>query len=139
MIGLQVLDDNHLLTMPNGERISFGSNVNFLFETHDLRFASPATVSRMGMIFLSDEDVDVARIVKCWLVHQPAESQTVLGGWVEDLFYRGLKWVLDASSNVVETTMVGIVLNALSHLQGALWGASDLKLALALRCESCGQ
>lgn len=43
-----VLDDNHLLTLPNGERISFGSNVNFVFETHDLSFASPATVSRMG-------------------------------------------------------------------------------------------
>ena len=40
-----VLDDNHLLTLPNGERIAFGDNVNFLFETHDLRFASPATVS----------------------------------------------------------------------------------------------
>lgn len=44
-----VLDDNHLLTLPNGERISFGNNVNFVFETHDLKFASPATVSRMGM------------------------------------------------------------------------------------------
>lgn len=50
-----VLDDNHLLTLPNGERIAFGDNVNFLFETHDLRFASPATVSRMGMIFLSNQ------------------------------------------------------------------------------------
>ena len=59
-----VLDDNHLLTLPNGERISFGNNVNFLFETHDLRFASPATVSRMGMIFLSDEDIDVKRVCK---------------------------------------------------------------------------
>lgn len=43
-----VLDDNHLLTLPNGERINFGNNVNFVFETHDLKFASPATVSRMG-------------------------------------------------------------------------------------------
>ncbi|KAH8053449.1 dynein light chain binding protein [Aureococcus anophagefferens] len=58
-----VLDDNHLLTLPNGERIAFGDNVNFLFETHDLRFASPATVSRMGMIFLSDEDIDTRRVV----------------------------------------------------------------------------
>ncbi len=33
----------------------------------------------MGMIFLSDEDVDVARIVKCWLVHQPADQQLTLG------------------------------------------------------------
>jgi len=45
-----VLDDNRLLTLPSGWRIKFGPNVNFLFETHDLSFASPATVSRMGMI-----------------------------------------------------------------------------------------
>ena len=50
-----VLDDNRLLTMPSGERIQFGPNVNFLFETHDLSCASPATISRMGMIFLRCE------------------------------------------------------------------------------------
>ncbi|KAI8842138.1 dynein heavy chain and region D6 of dynein motor-domain-containing protein [Chytridium lagenaria] len=53
-----VLDDNRLLTMPNGERIQFGPNINFIFETHNLKFASPATVSRMGMIYLSDETLD---------------------------------------------------------------------------------
>jgi dynein heavy chain 2 len=57
-----VLDDNHLLTLPNGERINFGSNVNFIFETHEMKYASPATVSRLGMIFLSEEDVDINRI-----------------------------------------------------------------------------
>lgn len=31
-----VLDDNHLLTLPTGERISFQNNVNFIFETSDL-------------------------------------------------------------------------------------------------------
>lgn len=29
-----VLDDNRLLTMPNGERIQFANNVNFIFECH---------------------------------------------------------------------------------------------------------
>jgi hypothetical protein len=65
-----VLDDNHLLTMPNGERIKFGENVNFIFETHDLQFASPATVSRMGMIFLSEEDIDVKSLVTSWITRQ---------------------------------------------------------------------
>uniref|UniRef100_A0AC35UGI5 Dynein heavy chain n=1 Tax=Rhabditophanes sp. KR3021 TaxID=114890 RepID=A0AC35UGI5_9BILA len=45
-----VLDDNRLLTMPSGERIQFDNNVNFIFETDDLSFASPATVSRMGQL-----------------------------------------------------------------------------------------
>jgi hypothetical protein len=32
-----VLDDNRLLTMPNGERIQFANNVNFIFECHSLQ------------------------------------------------------------------------------------------------------
>jgi dynein heavy chain 2 len=111
-----VLDDNHLLTLPNGERISFGSNVNFLFETHDLRFASPATISRMGMIFLSDEDVDVKRLVKCWLDNQPEDSRASKQTWINELFYRALDYVLKQDF-VVDTTMVGTVLNGLSHVQ----------------------
>lgn len=47
-----VLDDNKLLTLPSGWRIQFGPNVNFIFETHDLSYASPATISRMGIVFL---------------------------------------------------------------------------------------
>ena len=59
--------DLYDLTLPNGERISFGSNVNFIFETNDMKFASPATITRLGMIFLSEEDVDVGRVTKTWL------------------------------------------------------------------------
>uniref|UniRef100_K3WM96 AAA+ ATPase domain-containing protein n=1 Tax=Globisporangium ultimum (strain ATCC 200006 / CBS 805.95 / DAOM BR144) TaxID=431595 RepID=K3WM96_GLOUD len=70
-----VLDDNHLLTLPNGERINFGPNINFIFETHDLKFASPATISRMGMIFLSDEDMDIKRLVSKWLLTQNADKR----------------------------------------------------------------
>ncbi|CAG5115632.1 unnamed protein product, partial [Candidula unifasciata] len=111
-----VLDDNRLLTMPSGERIQFGSNVNFIFETHDLSSASPATISRMGMIFLSDEDVDVKALVSSWLKSQPESEQHLLSGWVEDYFYRGLQWVLKQNDWVVETSLVGTVLNGLSHL-----------------------
>ena len=68
-----MLDDNHLLTLPNGERISFGNNVNFIFETNDMKFASPATVTRLGMIFLSEKDVNVGRVTKTWLKKQPEE------------------------------------------------------------------
>lgn len=112
-----VLDDNHLLTLPNGERISFGDNVNFIFETNDLRFASPATVSRMGMIFLSEEDVDVRRLINTWLKKQPEEMQGKLGAWMDDIFYKTLEYVLNIEhSMVVETTKVGVVLNVLSYM-----------------------
>lgn len=111
------MDDNHLLTLPNGERINFGDNVNFIFETNDLKFASPATVSRLGMIFLSEEDVDVHRITKTWVNKQPEAMQTKLTQWMEDIFFPSLEWALHKQSKmIVETTKVGIVNNALSYL-----------------------
>ena len=114
-----VLDDNRLLTLPNGERISFGSNVNFIFETNDMRYASPATVTRLGMIFLSEEDVDVGRVTRTWLKKQPEDMQNKLETWMADLFMPALDWVLQRQKHlVVETTKVGIVNNALSYLTG---------------------
>ncbi|KAJ7995299.1 hypothetical protein DPEC_G00243100 [Dallia pectoralis] len=113
-----VLDDNRLLTMPSGERIQFGPNVNFIFETHNLSCASPATISRMGMIFLSDEDTDVNALVKSWLKGQRDEHRGNLENWMGDYFHRGLEWVLKQNDFVVDTSLVGTVLNGLSHLSG---------------------
>lgn len=107
--------------LPAGERIAFGSNVNFLFETHDLQYASPATISRMGLIYMSDDDVDVRRVVTRWLRSQPEEAQAPLGSLIETLFHRALDWVRrPPRPPVVETTLVGAVTNALSHLAGAV-------------------
>jgi dynein heavy chain, axonemal len=41
-----VMDDNKLLTLPNGERIRLQPHVKLLFEVADLQYASPATISR---------------------------------------------------------------------------------------------
>ena len=50
-----VLDDNKLLTLPNGERLSIPPNVRMIFEVSDLKYATLATVSRCGMVWFSDE------------------------------------------------------------------------------------
>jgi len=49
-----VLDDNKLLTLPNGERLNVPPNVRIMFEVQDLRYATLATVSRCGMIWFSE-------------------------------------------------------------------------------------
>ncbi|KAJ3390612.1 Cytoplasmic dynein 2 heavy chain 1 [Lobulomyces angularis] len=111
-----VLDDNRLLTMPNGERIQFGPNVNFIFETHNLKFASPATVSRMGMIFLSDETIDIPALVKAWIIKIPEKNRVNVTDWINSYFYKSLSWISQNSELAVNVSKVGVVLNGLSHL-----------------------
>ncbi|KAJ2451292.1 dynein heavy chain [Coemansia sp. RSA 2336] len=52
-----VLDDNRLLTLPNGERLALPPNVRVVFEVDTLEYATPATVSRCGMVWFGDDTV----------------------------------------------------------------------------------
>ncbi|XP_029699181.1 cytoplasmic dynein 2 heavy chain 1 isoform X3 [Takifugu rubripes] len=113
-----VLDDNRLLTLPSGERIQFGPNVNFIFESHDLSCASPATISRMGMIFVSDQDTDVNALLNTWVKGQPEQYRENLNNWLGDYFQQALDWIFKQNDFVVETTVVGTIFNGLSHLSG---------------------
>lgn len=57
-----VLDDNKLLTLPNGERIAIPPNVALLFEVESLKYATLATVSRCGMVWFSEEIITTLNI-----------------------------------------------------------------------------
>ena len=62
-----VLDDNMMLSLMNGERIKLNSNIRILFEVMDLAVASPATVSRCGMVYLSPQDLPWRPIFQTWM------------------------------------------------------------------------
>lgn len=47
-----VLDDNMMLCLANTERIKLKKEMRVLFEVSNLRVASPATVSRCGMVYM---------------------------------------------------------------------------------------
>jgi dynein heavy chain len=64
-----VLDDNCMLCLPNAERIKLNAaTMRMLFEVQDLAVASPATVSRCGMVFLPAETLGWRPYVRSWLV-----------------------------------------------------------------------
>lgn len=50
-----VMDDNKILTLANNERIPLKPHMRMIFEIRDLRFATPATVSRAGILYISDD------------------------------------------------------------------------------------
>ncbi|ODA76229.1 hypothetical protein RJ55_08074 [Drechmeria coniospora] len=62
-----VLDDNKLLTLPNGERLNLPANVRIMFEVETLKYATLATVSRCGMVWFSEDTVTPSMLVTNYL------------------------------------------------------------------------
>ena len=52
-----VMDDNKVLTLASNERIPLSPPMRLLFEIGHLKTATPATVSRAGILFLNYADV----------------------------------------------------------------------------------
>lgn len=92
-----VLDDNKLLTLINGERIKMSGSMNMLFEVADLAVASPATVSRCGMVFMDSADLSWMPYVKRWLRQLPnqvtADLKKVIVSFFETYVEKGLRFV----------------------------------------------
>lgn len=63
-----VLDDNKLLTLPNGERLSIPPNVRIMFEVQDLKYATLATVSRCGMVWFSEDILSTEMIFENYML-----------------------------------------------------------------------
>merc|ERR1719482_525896 len=82
-----VLDDNKKLCLNSGEIIKLSPVTTMFFEVRDLDYASPATVSRVGIVFLEpDNDLGWKPIVLSWLETIPDFVKAEHKQQIEDLF-----------------------------------------------------
>jgi len=62
-----VMDDNKLLTLVSNERIPLTPAMRLLFEVSNLKNATPATVSRGGVLFVNESDVGWKPYMDAWI------------------------------------------------------------------------
>jgi len=61
-----VMDDNKVLTLVSNERIPFTPSMRMILEIQDMKHASPATVSRGGVLFINETDIGWKPYMESW-------------------------------------------------------------------------
>ncbi|KAJ1334726.1 hypothetical protein BSLG_007881 [Batrachochytrium salamandrivorans] len=70
-----VMDDNKMLTLASNERIPLKNHMRLVFEIGNLKYATPATVSRAGILYLNTTDLGWNPYVQSWLEKREDASE----------------------------------------------------------------
>ena len=125
------LDINKTLCLASAERIKLPSTLHLVFEVQDLKAASPATVSRCGMVYMEQMHVGMTSLIRSW-------GSTVLREMVRSFSMKSnsiinTKMLFVLSLKIYFTVDVIIVINVF-YLLFTIYNVYDLLLLLSILC-----
>ncbi|XP_067137533.1 LOW QUALITY PROTEIN: dynein axonemal heavy chain 7-like [Centruroides vittatus] len=98
------LDDNKKLCLMSGETIQMSQNMNLIFEVMDLTQASPATVSRCGMIYMDPSYLGIQPLIDSWI-----DSLSELLKTEQEYLSSFCNWLIPASLEFINTNCTQLI------------------------------
>mmetsp|Transcript_28190 Transcript_28190/g.33408 ORF Transcript_28190/g.33408 Transcript_28190/m.33408 type:complete len:2629 (+) Transcript_28190:1-7887(+) len=117
-----VLDDNMTLCLANGERIKLKQEMKCLFEVMDLAVASPATVSRIGVVYVTSSLLGWYPYIQTWskITLDPTIPQEVRDHILvlfKEYFPKGLEFQRKKCKEPVETVDIQLAMSLAAFIQ----------------------
>ena len=124
-----VLDENKILTLANGDRLNMASGVKLIFEPQNVDNASPATVSRCGMVYMSSSALDWQPLLASWLMKKVKDK--VMSIKIKQLFEcsfnKVYKWTMNNLSLITAGLQIHILQTVFTLLEAMLPGLRPAK------------
>ncbi|XP_013769554.1 dynein heavy chain 6, axonemal [Pundamilia nyererei] len=129
-----VLDDNKMLCLANSERIKLTPSIHMVFEVQDLAVASPATVSRCGMVYVDPDELKWMPYVQTWITGLGDRLPDPVGAYLMEMFKqyveKGLQFASKHCVQAIRQVDISKVSTLCSLLEALLLGngGPDLKM-----------
>ena len=117
-----VMDDNKVLTLVSNERIPLSPAMRMIFEINSLANATPATVSRAGILFINEADIGYTPYIESWVATRSNNRETAtLPGFFEKYIPRSFELLAENNlGTVVPVSKMCTVQSVCYMLEGLL-------------------
>ena len=129
-----VLDDNKKLCLNSGEIIQMSPSMNMIFEVMDLAVASPATVSRCGMVYLEPHQLGWRPLCLSWLAELPEhfgqENRDLILGlfdWLVPVSLRYTRREIREASPTMDTQLAVMLMRLFTSMTDHLADETSFK------------